>query len=276
MLLALGQITVTRQSLITTFVAKAIQSAQAGGAEPPYTVKPEYYSALVTEGTAFINSVGARHGYRYTEGEIDAALRAAGYSPSADYQIGSRDDNIHLAINYALSQVRVTVTPTGDPWRVNQSLFSRMIDLAMDKLRELDRSFAFTVSRAQMGKYIIERGYIASAPPPIVQPTPTIIMTPTVTALPYSTPPIQTIMIQPVPYTPPAPIYNIPEITAPPQQRWEVIPPPPVVSYLDIPTAPQTETGKKDLILWAILAAVGGLALGTMGQRRGGRNVRQY
>lgn len=275
MIVSLGQTTISRQSLITGFVAKAIQSAQTAGAEPPYTVKPEYYSALVTEGTAFLNSVGVKYGYTYTEAEIDAALRAAGYIPSADYQVGSRADNVHLAINYALSNVRVVVTPTGDPWRVNQALFARMIDLAMDKLRELDPSFAVTVSRAQMGAYIVQRGYIASAPPPIVQPTATVIVTPIVTPLPYTSPPVKTIAIQPVPYTPPEPIYHIPEITPPIQQRWEPLPEPPpawdippVVTYLETPTVTAEQGDKKDLILWAILAAVGGLALGTMGQRR--------
>ena len=124
----------------------------------------------------------------------------AGISPAA----------IHEAINYALGTVRVVVTPTGDPWRVSQSMFSRMVDLALQKLAQLDPASAGTISRAEMGRYIIERGYISSAPLPVtVQealPTPVVLVTPVVPTMPTVivtpvtyTPPIHTLVIQPIP-----------------------------------------------------------------------------
>lgn len=196
---------------------------------------------------------------------------------------GTRAENLHLAINYALSTVRVTITPTGDPWRISAALFARMIDLAREKLRELDPTYASTMSRAVMGAYIVERGYKSSAPPPIYQPGVTVatpVYYPTVT-LPYTSPPVERLVIIPETYTPPAPIYYTPAITPVPQQRWE--PEPPVWELPTIPdpinggyplTTPVAEiegaAGADNTILWILGAAIVGLSLGTMGQRRGG------
>jgi len=177
----------------------------------------------------------------------------AGISPAA----------IHEAINYALGTVRVVVTPTGDPWRVSQSMFSRMVDLALQKLAQLDPASAGTISRAEMGRYIIERGYISSAPPPVrVQealPTPVVLVTPVVPPMPTVivtpvtyTPPIRTVVIQPIP----KPITE-PFITT----TYPVVVEPPVAAEADRNTA-----------LWVAGGLVAGLILSSIG--KGGRYAR--
>lgn len=184
----------------------------------------------------------------------------AGISPAA----------IHEAINYALGTVRVVVTPSGDPWRVSQLMFSRMVDLALQKLAQLDPASAGTISRAEMARYIIERGYISSAPPPVrVQealPTPVILVTPVV-------PPMPTVIVTPVTYTPPirtVVIHPIPKpITEPITEpfittTYPVVVEPPVAAEADRNTA-----------LWVAGGLVAGLILASMGKGRGGRYARR-
>jgi len=155
------------------------------------------------------------------------------------------------------------VTPTGDPWRVSQSMFSRMVDLALQKLAQLDPASAGTISRAEMGRYIIERGYISSAPPPVrVQealPTPVVLVTPVVPPMPTVivtpvtyTPPIRTVVIQPIP----KPITE-PFITT----TYPVVVEPPVAAEADRNTA-----------LWVAGGLVAGLILSSIG--KGGRYAR--
>ncbi|KKN15016.1 hypothetical protein LCGC14_0990180 [marine sediment metagenome] len=170
---------------------------------------------------------------------------------------GISPGDIHEAINYALGTVRVVVTPTGDPWRVSQSMFDRMIDLTLQKLAQLDPASAGTISRAEMGAYIIERGYISSAPPPpyaLPTATPAVLVTPVV-------PPMPTLIVSPVPYTPPI--------------RTVVIQPRPEPIY-EPPTVEPEQAGDSNAIFWIVGAVVGGLILLDTTKPRGGRYERHY
>ncbi|MCK5640882.1 MAG: hypothetical protein KAJ19_08795, partial [Gammaproteobacteria bacterium] len=82
-------------------------------------------------------------------------------------------ENIHQAINYALKRIGVIVTPAaGSAWTVSQKMFDRMIDLVLEKLIELDPVSARAVTRLEMAKYLVERGYKTSevVPDPIIKP----------------------------------------------------------------------------------------------------------
>jgi len=177
----------------------------------------------------------------------------AGISPSA----------IHEAINYALGTVRVVVTPSGDPWRVSQLMFSRMVDLALQKLAQLDPASAGTISRAEMGRYIVERGYISSAPPPVrVQealPTPVVLVTPVV-------PPMPTVIVTPVTYTPPIRTVVIQPIPKPITEPY--ISP----TYTTV-VAPPVAAEADNTALWIAGALIGGLMLASIG--KGGRYARR-
>jgi len=181
-----------------------------------------------------------------------------GYTGSLDSIFaGISPGDIHEAINYALGTVRVVVTPTGDPWRVSQSMFDRMIDLTLQKLAQLDPASAGTISRAEMGAYIIERGYISSAPPPpyaLPTATPAVLVTPVV-------PPMPTLIVSPVPYTPPI--------------RTVVIQPRPEPIY-EPPTVEPEQAGDSNAIFWIVGAVVGGLILLDTTKPRGGRYERHY
>ena len=82
-------------------------------------------------------------------------------------------ENIHQAINYALKRIGVIVTPAaGSAWTVSQKMFDRMIDLVLEKLIELDPVSARAVTRLEMAKYLVERGYKTRevVPDPIIKP----------------------------------------------------------------------------------------------------------
>lgn len=180
--------------------------------------------------------------------------------------------DIHEAINYALGTVRVVVTPTGDPWRVSLSMFDRMVDLALQKLAQLDPASAGTINRAEMGRYIIERGYISSAPPPVrVQealPTPAVLVTPVV-------PPMPTVIVSPIPYTPP--IRTV-AIQPQPTFRWFPAPEPvtePYISptYTTVVAPVPAEAVDSNTALWVAGALIGGLMLASIAKR--GRYARR-
>lgn len=267
-----GEAEVTRQSLIDSSVSRALRSAERQGATYPYRVKPEHFALNVQGTTEFLNSVSVyrKYGYSYTEAEIAAALVAAGYAPSADYEVGLWTDYLHESINYALSTVRVVVTPTGDPWRVSATMFERMVDLVFQKLRELDPDYAASLTRTRIAGYIIQRGYMPSAGPPVYTQPALPITTPAVLVSPV-VPPVPTVIVSPVPYTPP--IRTV--VIEPPYPDWT---PPPLPEYspTEIVVRDQIEEAtragdNKNLILWIVGAAIGGLVLSDMMKTRGGR-----
>lgn len=211
-------------------------------------------------------------------------------------------DHIHEAINYALGTVGVVMTVAkGNRRHVSQSKFNRMIDLALQKLNQLDPALAGTMSRRIMAKYIVERGYTNSTLPERIEPA--VIVEP-----PVFIPKIHKEVVEPL--TEPEPLYDPdtfsqrkPAIIQPPQDTY--IPPPPSYQAYDEPsrgqipfdpsqyvgpmedypiypdpgipptddydTVPRKKTDEgigKNTVYWIVGALVGGFLLSGMGRGR--------
>lgn len=221
-------------------------------------------------------------------------IRVSLSSPFSD--IGP--DDIHEAINYAIKTVGMIVTPpAGAPWNVDQKLFDRMIDLTLQRLAQIDPASAGTISRYDMGVYIIGRGYKASLPPidvqPIPEPKPVFLPEPKPLYDPkgfihpglkteppvYVPPPIEREVIEPKPAPVPMPVplpIDQPQPIGPPPQEYvgppedyPLIPDPGIDPIYD--TTAQRRTGEgidKNTIYWIVGAVVGGFILSGMGRDR--------
>jgi len=259
---------VSRESIIQGLLKFAVRSMEGSGCTTrPCTVRPDYYAKVVQGVTEHANSLGAQHGYSYTEAEFDAALKAIGYIPGTpgglpeDLDIGGAPIVVNEGIDSALRRRGMSLTASWSPELIESELFLSLTQEVIDS----SRARGIAVTQLQAGLAIQERGYFPTERPQLIIPELEDVEIPATFPVIVDRPPVEVINMT---VTAPQPEFHIlPVPFEPAPEPWTYQPQPEPT-----PAAAPAAGGLSTNVVLIGIAAIGGFLLAT---QSGGRNGAQ-